>query len=264
VPLVESHITTEGSTVQGWQNKGWAMALAALMVSMAAPAAAQTSAATTADADTPTTDADLANARCVSGEEKFLPGDYYYCLGSQNFGLGHYESSQRFFKTAASWASKPAQYVLGIMALNGDHQPVNRPLGLAWLALASERPNSNFQQAHDTAWKSATEAERKQAEQELAKLRPEFGDAVAGPRAERRYADGMAKLTRLTNQGAKYCMAGMNDPSKPNADASACPPVQMVMKMVDTAAINVFDGWSGHVTVGPLEQAAPPAAAGKN
>lgn len=250
--------------MQGWQYKLGAMALIATMVSIAPPAGAQASAATTAPAETPPTDADLANARCVSGEEKFLPGDYYYCLGSQNFGLGHYESSQRFFKIAASWASKPAQYVLGIMALNGDHQPVNRPLGLAWLALAAERPNSRFQQAHDTAWKSATDAERKAAEQELAALRPVYGDAVAGPRAQRRYADGMAVLTRLTNQGAKYCMAGMNDPSKPNADASACPPVQMVMKMVDTAAVNVFDGWSGHVTVGPLEQAAPPAAAGRN
>ena len=248
--------------MQGWQHRIWALALTALMVSMALPAGAQTSAASTAD--TPPTDADLANARCVSGEEKFLPGDYYYCLGSQTFGLGHYQNSQRFFTTAASWASKPAQYVLGIMALNGDHQPVNRPLGLAWLALASERPNSNFQQAHDTAWKSATEAERKQAEQELATLRPVYGDATAGPRAERRYADGMTMLTRLSNQGAKYRMAGMNDPSKPNADPTSCPPVQMVMKMVDTAAINVFEGWSGHVTVGPLEQAAPPAAAGKN
>lgn len=248
--------------MQGWQNKSWAMALAMVMICMAPQAGAQTNTAV-ADSDTPPTDADLANTRCVSGEEKFLPADYYYCLGSQNYGLGRYENSQRFFTTAASWASKPAQYVLGVMALNGDHQPVNRSLGLAWLTLASERANSDFQQARDTAWKNATDAERKAAEQELTRLRPVYADATAAPRAERRYTDGMAMLTRLTNQGAKYCMAGMNDPSKPTADPSGCPPVQMVMKMVDTAAVNVFDGWSGHVTVGPLQQATPPVTPGK-
>lgn len=248
--------------MHGWQNRAWAGALATLMILVAPLAGAQTGSAAP-DADTPPTDADLANTRCVSGEEKFLPGDYFYCLGSQTYGLGRYDSSQRFFKTAASWASKPAQYVLGVMALNGDHQPVNRPLGLAWLALASERANSDFQQAHDTAWKNATDAERKAAEKELAALRPVYADATAAPRAERRYADGMAMLNRLSNQGAKYCMAGMNDPSKPPADPTSCPPVQMVMKTVDTAAVNVFDGWAGHVTVGSLQQVAPPQAAAK-
>lgn len=244
--------------MHGWQHRTWLAALAASMVLAAPQAGAQASAATAADA--PPSDADLANTRCVAGEEKFLPGDYFYCLGSQNYGLQRYESSQRFFKTAASWASKPAQYVLGVMALNGDHQPVNRPLGLAWLTLASERAGSSFQQARDNAWKNATEAERKAAEQELAALRPVYADATAAPRAERRYADGMAMLTRLSNQGAKYCMAGMNDPSRPPADPTGCPPVQTVMKMVDAAAVNVFDGWSGHVTVGPLQQAEPPSA----
>jgi hypothetical protein len=248
--------------MQGWRNKTWALALAVLMTCTAPQAGAQTSGATQ-DSDTPPTDKDLAGTRCVSGEEKFLPGDYFYCLGTQTYGLGRYESSQRFFKTAASWASKPAQYVLGIMALNGDHQPVNRPLALAWLALASERANSNFKQAYDTAWKSATEAERQASKKELAALRPVYGDATAAPRAERRYADGMAVLNRLTNQGAKYCMEGMNDPSKPPADPGSCPPVQMVMKQIDAAAVNVFDGWSGHVTVGPLQQVPTPDASGK-
>lgn len=248
--------------MHGWQNRAWAVALATVMILVAPLASAQTSSAA-ADADTPPTDADLANTRCVTGEEKFLPGDYFYCLGSQTYGLGRYDNSQRFFKTAASWASKPAQYVLGVMALNGDHQPVNRPLALAWLTLASERANSDYQQARDTAWKNATAAERKAAEHELAALRPIYGDATAAPRAERRYADGMTMLNRLSNQGAKYCMAGMNDPSKPPADPTSCPPVQMVMKTVDAAAVNVFDGWAGHVTVGSLQPAAPPEAAAK-
>lgn len=77
------------------------------------------------------TDAQLAGSRCVSGLEKFLPADYYYCLAAQTYGEHNDAQAQRFSHTAASWASKPAQYVLGVMALNGDHQPINRPLALA-------------------------------------------------------------------------------------------------------------------------------------
>ncbi len=98
------------------------------------PLAAQTaSTPLEQDGDAVPSDADLANTSCTSGEERFLPGDYYYCLGTQSYGAHRYQKAQKFFTTAASWASKPAQYVLGIMALNGDQQPVNRPLGLGML-----------------------------------------------------------------------------------------------------------------------------------
>ncbi len=247
---------------QGRQRGLIAWTLALLMAAAVPQAIAQTT-DSTAESDTPPTDADLAGTRCVAGEEKILPGDYFYCLGTQTYGLGRYATSQRFFKTAASWASKPAQYVLGVMALNGDHQPVNHALGLAWLALASERANSSFRQAYDTAMKNATDAERHAAEQLLVEMRPIYGDATAAPRAERRYADGMAELNRLSNRGAKYCMAGMTDPSRPVADPTGCPPVQTVIKALDQAAVNVFDGWSGHVQVGPLEQVPAPDATEK-
>ncbi|AIF48878.1 hypothetical protein [Dyella japonica] len=247
---------------QGWQKWLSTMALAMGMACIAPYAAAQT-ASDAPDADAVPSDADLANTRCVSGEEKFLPGDYFYCLGTQTYGLGRYGSAQRFFKTAAGWASKPAQYVLAVMALNGDHQPVNRPLALAWFALAAERPHSRFQGDRDEAWKNASDDERKAAEQLLATMRSVYGDATAAPRAQRRYEDGMAMLNRLSNRGAKYCMAGMSDPSRPAVDPASCPPVQQVMKMVDAAAVNVFDGWIGHVQVGPLQRVPAEEASGK-
>ncbi len=252
---------------QGRQNRFWAWPLAACMMAMASQAGAQSAAQSVAapsDADTPPpTDADLAGTRCVSGEEKFLPGDYYYCLGTQTYGLNKYATSQRFFTTAASWASKPAQYVLGIMALNGDHQPVNKPLALAWFTLASERQNSSFKQAYDTAMKGATQAEREAARKLLVTMTPVYGDATAAKRAEARYAQGMRELSRLSAKGSKYCMAGMVDPSRPIADPNGCPPIETVVKMLDAAAVNVFEGWNGHVQVGPLEQVPAPEASGK-
>lgn len=201
-------------------------------------------------------DKDLASAQCIIGEERFLPGDYYYCLGSMAYGEHNYAQSQRFFTTAASWASKPAQFVLGVMAMNGDHQPRNRALALAWLTLASERPNARFKQPYDQLYRASTMAERRAADDLLEKMRPVYGDATAAVRAEKRYQEGMTMLQRQdTPPGQAYCMEGTTDVSGPQRP---CLPIMMYSENIDKAAVNVFDGWTGHVTVGPLEQVPAP------
>lgn len=241
----------------------WSIGLAAaLALAIAPPLLANTAAAGAAQApaqdDDAPTDAELAGTNCAIGEERFLPADYYYCLATQNYGSHHYAYAQKFFTTAASWASKPAQYVLGIMALNGDHQPVNRPLALAWLALASERPNSDYRQAYESLHKAASADERQAAEQLLVTMRKTYADSVAAVRAEQRYTAGMAELTRLSNSGARFCMAGSGTMAQPNVDPTVCPTAQSVVKVVDTMAASVFDGWVGHVQVGPLQQVPSP------
>ncbi|WP_430392169.1 hypothetical protein [Dyella sp. 20L07] len=210
--------------------------------------------------DTVPSDADLAKTKCMSGEEKFLPGDYFYCLATQTYGQGHIKESQHFFETAAGWASKPAQYVLGIMALNGDHQPVNRSLGLAWLTLASERAGSSFKQAYETTYGSATADERKQAEVLLGTMRPVYGDAIAAPRAEKRYAEGMAHMADVSTRAGLYCMADSDNLAGADENTPNCVSAQVMVKVIDTAAVNVFDGWTGHVHVGALEEVSHPPA----
>lgn len=240
-------------------------ALLICMLGVPMAAAAATAPATPAVNKAPS-DADLANTSCAIGEEKFLPADYYYCLATQSYGEQHFGRAQKFFTTAASWASKPAQFVLGIMALNGDHQPVNRPLALAWLSLAAERPQSTFKAADTSAQAGATPAERQAAEKLLAQMRPTYADATAAVRAEKRYAQGMATLERLSAGNGHYCMEGITTPADPSTadDPTQCPPVPAMAKVLDQAAAKVFDGWAGHVTVGPLQQVGTPAAAPHN
>ena len=222
---------------------------------MAQAAAASAPAAPTA--------ADLADTQCAIGEERFLPADYYYCLGRQSYGEGRDQDALRFFRTAAGWGSKPAQYVLGVMALDGDHQPVDRTLALAWLALASERPDSRFRPAYEALRQHATQAEREAAERRLAGLRPVYADATAAVRAERRYAQGMAMLNRIDAEGGNYCMEGLGTLARPQNDPSLCQPVKTTIAAVDHAAAEVFDGWAGHVSVGPLQQVNGPVAGGQ-
>lgn len=225
-----------------------------LIMSWLAASAAAQDPASAGSSDHAPSDSDLAAAQCVIGEEKFLPGDYYYCLGGLSYGQHNYGESVRFFTTAASWASKPAQYVLGVMALNGDHQSVNRALALAWLALASERPDSRFRAAYEQIYKASTSGQRLAADALLKKMRPIYGDATAAVRAERRYEDGMKRLAQVDDHGGHYCMEGFSTLARPNTDASICPPVQQVSALIDRQAATVFEGWAGHVTVGPLQQ----------
>lgn len=222
-------------------------------------AAATDGPAAPASAATVPGDADLASTKCAIGEERFLPGDYFYCLATQNYGEQHYGYAQKFFQEAAGWGSKPAQYVLGVMALNGDHQPVNRPLALAWLTLAAERPSSSFKPAYQSAYANATEAERQAAETLLTKLRPTYADATAAVRAEKRYTQGMAQLAHANAGGGSYCMEGLTTLADPTPDPQQCLQTQTMVDAIDKQAAIVFDGWSGHVTVGALQPVAAPA-----
>jgi len=206
----------------------------------------------------PPTDEQLADARCIIGLEKFLPADYYYCLASQSYGEKNYGEAQKFFHTAASWASKPAQYVLGVMALNGDHQPVNRPLALAWLALAAERHTERFNQAYVELREHLSPRERAESEELLRNLQPTYADATAATRAEARYRDGMQML-RSKGIGSSYCMQGMFDAAQLAGStigpdqAMACPQTTTLAVQIDKKAADVFEDWHGHVTVEPLQ-----------
>ena len=209
-------------------------------------------------ATSPLTDKQLADTQCIIGLEKFLPADYYYCLASQSYGEKNYGEAQKFFHTAASWASKPAQYVLGVMALNGDHQPVNRPLALAWLALAAERHTERFNQAYVELREHLSPRERAESEKLLRDLQPTYADATAATRAESRYHDGMQML-RSKGLGSNYCMEGMFDTAQLAGStigpdqAMACPQTTTLAVQIDKKAADVFEDWHGHVTVEPLQ-----------
>lgn len=231
--------------------------LASVIAAQDAPAASSTP---------PASDEQLAGAKCVSGMEKFLPGEYFYCVAAQSYGLHKYRYADKFFKEAASWASKPAQYVLGVMALNGDQQPVDRPLALAWFTLAAERHTPRFQAPYDELKGQLTPAETAKADVYLASMRKTYADAVAAPRAERRYRDGTGRLVGSAAPST-YCMQGIRDfrdlagpgngmaVGANSAVESPCGTAESAVKYVDSKASDVFEDWNGHVTVGAIENA---------
>jgi hypothetical protein len=128
-------------------------------------------------------------------ESRFLPGSYYFTKGNEYFRRDDPRSALRCWEIAAGWAMKDAQYNLGIAYFKGLGVPVDRPRGLAWLALAAERKDAQFTESAAAAWDQVGPAEHDQANAIWRELRKRYADAVALPLAEQRFNNEMAQIT---------------------------------------------------------------------
>jgi hypothetical protein len=203
----------------------------------------------------------LANARCVIGLEDYVPAHYYYCLAIKSYGLQRYRDTHRFLLEASRWGSKQAEYLLGIMALDGDHQAIDKPLALAWFSLAAERHGEFYETAYQQLRASMSEKDIAASKALVQRLGPDFTDAMAADRAEDRYQQGMLKLHAMRKNDT-ICLSGMIDwnhvngnasPDVARAAAAHCPTPRTLENIVNADAEDVFEGWGGHVTVGPLD-----------
>jgi hypothetical protein len=197
---------------------------------------------------------------CAQGLERLLPGDYYFCAAARDLGRGHNASSRERLRDAAHWASKPAQFALGLMYFNGDEGPSNRPLGLAWLALADERHDPRFEGAFVQAYTQATPAERAQANTYWLQLKEDYSDAVAGQRARRRYNNEMRDIVAASMFGGSVFIDGITPPDGPgfgqfnNGESTRVSGSHgfSVNRSLNKAGEDFFRGMAGTVTVGEV------------
>jgi hypothetical protein len=128
-------------------------------------------------------------------ESRFLPGLYYFHKGCDHFRRGYPQSAIEAWQIAAYWAMKDAQYDLGIAYFRGHGVAIDRPRGLAWLALSAERKDEAFETSLAAAWDEATPDERARANAIWRELRLKYGDDVALGRAQNRYAQELSQIT---------------------------------------------------------------------
>jgi hypothetical protein len=126
---------------------------------------------------------------------RFLPGLYYFHKGCDYYDRGSFGAALDAWKIAAGWAVKDAQFDLGIAYFTGRGAAVDRPLGLAWLALAAERKDAGFSTSLALAWQESTPVEHERANEHFRTLRPEYGDESALKRAQNKFQDEIDHIT---------------------------------------------------------------------
>ena len=198
---------------------------------------------------------------CRDVYNKFLPGEFDFCLALRDQEKGRYNQMVEMLMLAAGWGQKRAQYTLGIMYFNGQHVRANRPLGLAWLVLAAERHDMTATIAAGSAFRASTAAERRQADVLLARLRQHYGDAVAAPRAMNRFNRFYREVFLASFDGStSLCISGLDVMAPlPNEidtgpSMSSCPPISQTLVKLREIGNSYFAGWEGQVSVGDPEQ----------
>lgn len=184
---------------------------------------------------------------CREGLERILPGDYYGCRGLYQIKRAHYGRAIEMFEEAAYWANKEAQHQLGLAYINGDLPGVaaDPARGLAWLALARERHQAQYEHDYALAIAHTTPAQQRAASAIYLQLRARYGDAVAGKRATDRFNREMKAIDDAANQGGEVTLAGYG-PFPMQA--------YTVSRQLHAQAEDDFAGLQGSVLIGPLQR----------
>ncbi|WEN15901.1 hypothetical protein PY254_04305 [Rhodanobacter sp. AS-Z3] len=192
---------------------------------------------------------------CLEGWERLLPGDYYGCRALYHLQRHHPERALGMLKEAAYWANKDAQHVLGLAYVNGNIEgiPANRPLGIAWLALAAERKHAEYVHDYTLAVRQSSPGDVSSASTLYVELKKVYGDRVAGERATRRFVREVKSLDDAANEGGNMVhISGLT----PYPEAAL-----ILSQKIHEQAKKDFDGLQGTVSVGVLEQVAAPRPA---
>jgi hypothetical protein len=189
---------------------------------------------------------------CSQTLYQFLPGDVNYCLARQRWFEGRYEEAEEMLALSASWGSKPAQYALGVAYFNGDKLARNRPVGLAWLALAAERRQSTYLGTFRWAYENSSPAERDAAQVEFAELRLRYRDDIAAVRADRRFRRALATLKGNEAYNRNVCIRGLNADATQTSNVTdiSCPTTTWAVRKLEKRADAYFSEWKGRVEVG--------------
>jgi len=114
------------------------------------------------------------------------PGTHFLERGNRFFEQQDYAAAARYYRLAAHWADKLAQFNLGILYVNGDGVARDPLRGWAWIRLAAERGYPKYARVANDLW-ARFDAEQRRAAQAIVdeELEPEYGDAVAIERTVR-------------------------------------------------------------------------------
>lgn len=186
---------------------------------------------------------------------RFFPGQYFEQKAQFYLHKRDYREALRLFELAGYWANKVAQYNAGIMYFNGIGVGVDKPRGAAWLGIAAETHENLADTALQAAYAELTPEQRAQADAIFQVLDDKYGDAVALPRALRRYRQDAAISLfgfGVTGPGSVQTVAGTRGYEENS--------VSFVHRM-DAQRDALIAQITGRVTVGAVRPLEVPAGA---
>lgn len=137
--------------------------------------------------------------RDIVTSDAFLSGHpdlEFRVFGIKAMRKGNFSKAAQHFKSAAKFADKPSQSMLGELLWEGSKDiPKDRVLAYVWMDLAAERLYPKFIARREYFWKQLTAEERDQALKIGASYYDQYGDAVAKPRQAEQMRRNRRELT---------------------------------------------------------------------
>ncbi|MDQ2068897.1 hypothetical protein [Natronospira bacteriovora] len=149
---------------------------------------------------------------CASGPDYFegpaapsyenTPSSAQLQRAQEAYRAGRYATALEYYKLAAYWADKFAQYNVAVMYLQGKGMERDLARGWAWLELSAERGYPQMAGPAGDIYPLLDEEIRQEARQILGEeLLPEYGDEVAIERTARRM-DRNRRVATGSNTGS--------------------------------------------------------------
>ena len=217
------------------------------------------------------------SARNGDGPDPHLfAGKYYERVALEDMRHKDYTGALNAYQQAAYWGNKVAQYDLGEIYLHGLGRIRAEPArGVAWLGLADEEHQLDYDKALVGAYKSLKPEERKRADGIWKELQEKYADKLTLARATQAFEDayhsGRAGSATTEDDPNAYTFAiDGYDPSGDIQDEAALVSELNVLGMQNGAA-SLAGYWParkkefakfvtsqfGHVEIGAIEQVAP-------
>ena len=123
--------------------------------------------------------------------------------GIRAYDDGEYDTAFKYLSDTASKGLKESQYLVSIMFMQGQGTNKSVLFGLAWLGVATESGNEDWQSTFDTIYMALSEAQRTMVDEKIREYAKKYGSATQGVTCAKRATAGSRRieLRCAKNQG---------------------------------------------------------------
>ena len=124
--------------------------------------------------------------------------------GLRFYEQGEYGRAFMLLKNTAAQGMKRSQYILGFMFMKGEGIDRNMLFGLAWLGLAAESGNEEWQATFDQFYEKLSAAQRSMLDDKIRDYRARFGADAQGITCAKTSVVGSRRIDWVCRKGEGY------------------------------------------------------------